>query len=120
MKAGLIVGRSRSVNRQLNLLSLILGSALKKGKIRANPVALVDRPPEPRRRWKILTPIEIQSVERALDDLIEETGGEEQAWRRTCRGIFPCDRPRPAKGRDPQASLADGQARGPRGGNAPG
>lgn len=80
----------RTVNRHLNLLSLVLGSAAKRQLIRANPIPLVDRPEEPRRRWRILSPVEVRAVERAFDELIAEAkeGDEERAWRETCRAAF--------------------------------
>jgi integrase len=79
----------RTVNRHLNLLSLILGAAAKRQLIRSNPIALVDRPPEPRRRWRILTPVEIRAVEQAFDQLIGEAEeDEERSWRQTCRVVF--------------------------------
>ena len=43
---------------------------MRRGLVRSNAVALVDRPKEPRRRWRILSPQEVGAVERALDDLI--------------------------------------------------
>ena len=55
-----------TVNRQLNVLSLIVRSARKRKLLRENPVELVDRPREPRRRWRILDPAEIARVQTAL------------------------------------------------------
>jgi integrase len=78
----------RSVNRQLNLLHQLLGAALKRGLVRSNPVTLVDRPREPRRRWRILSPAEIARVEHAFETLIEAAEGEERAWREQARVIF--------------------------------
>jgi integrase len=78
----------RTVNRHLNLLSLILGSAVKRQFIASNPMQFVDRPPEPRRRWRILTPIEVRAVEKAFDELIAEAKDEERAWCETCRVVF--------------------------------
>lgn len=59
-----------SINRQLNVLSLVLKAAVRRGHLRANPVALIDRPREARRRWRIFTPAEVGQVERAFDELI--------------------------------------------------
>jgi integrase len=81
----------RTVNRHLNVLSLILGSAVKRRLIRSNPVSLVDRPGEPRRRWRILSPVEVRAVEQGFEELIadtEEEESEERAWRETCRVVF--------------------------------
>jgi integrase len=79
---------ARTVNRRLNVLSLIMGAAVRRKLVRANPVSLVDRPAEPRRRWRILSPVEIRAVERAFDELIEEAEGAEREWRETCRVVF--------------------------------
>lgn len=85
-KGGLSAG---SVNRQLNVLSLVLNHARRRGLVRENPVSLVDRPREPRRKWRILTPVEVGAVERALDELIEEAESDrERDDRRTCRVLF--------------------------------
>lgn len=59
-------------NRSLNLLSLVLNAALKRGLVRVNAVSLVDRPKEARRRWTIFGPPEVASVERAFSELIAE------------------------------------------------
>jgi integrase len=56
--------------------------------VRTNPVPLVDRPREPRKRWRILSPAEVGLVERAFDELIEEAEGEELSWRQQARTIF--------------------------------
>jgi integrase len=76
------------VNRHLNLLHQLLAAALKEGLVRSNPVALVDRPREPRKRWRILTPAEVARVERAFETLSEEAEGGERAWREQARVIF--------------------------------
>lgn len=49
---------------------------------------MIDRPREPRRRWRILTPPEARAVERAFDKLISDARGEERLWRRQARVIF--------------------------------
>jgi integrase len=56
--------------------------------IRSNPVPAVDRPKEPRRRWRILTPVEIGRIERAFDEMVTEARGEERVWRDQARVIF--------------------------------
>jgi integrase len=61
-----------SCNRHLNVLSLILRRALRRNLIRTSPIPLVDRPKEELKRWRILSPVEISAVERALDAMIEE------------------------------------------------
>jgi integrase len=78
-----------SLNRQLNVLSLVLRAAKRRGLIRDNPVSLVDRPREQRRRWRILSPAEVAAVERSLDELIAEAGDEhERDDRLTARILF--------------------------------
>lgn len=80
-----------SVNRHLNLLNLILTSAIKRGALRpnANPVPLVDRPKEPRRRWAILTPAEIGRVSNAFLELAEKTDDERRRkWLLQSRVLF--------------------------------
>lgn len=78
----------RSVNRQLVVCSLILKAALRQRLIRENPVGLVQRPREPRRRWRILKPDEVRRVEEAFRELVDEAAGEERAWREQARVIF--------------------------------
>ena len=78
----------RTINRHLNLLNLILSSAQRRGLIRSNPVPLVDRPREPRKRWRILSPAEVGLVERAFEALIAEAVDEERGWREQARVIF--------------------------------
>jgi integrase len=79
----------RTLNRHLNLLSGILNAALRRGLVRANPVAAVERPREPRRRWTILDPVEIGAVVRAFDALIADAEDEaERAWREQARVVF--------------------------------
>jgi integrase len=60
-----------TINRHLNLLNLLFVAAIKRGAVRANanPVPLVERPKEPRRRWTILTPAEIARVANAFEEL---------------------------------------------------
>lgn len=58
-----------SINRHLNVLSLIVRSARKQGLLRSNPVELVDRPAEARRRWRILTPAEVARVRTAFTEM---------------------------------------------------
>jgi integrase len=78
-----------SVNRELNVLSLIFRGALRRQEVRVNPVGLVDRPREDRRRWRILTPQEAVRVEAAFDALIAEAEDERELTdRRTARVMF--------------------------------
>jgi integrase len=79
---------ARTVNRRLNVLSLVMRAAVRRKLVRANPVSEVDRPVEPRRKWRILSPVEIRAVEAAFDELIEEAEGAEREWREMCRVIF--------------------------------
>jgi integrase len=79
----------RTINRRLNILHEILEAAVRRQLIRSNPVKLVDRPAEPRRRWKILTPVEVGRVERALRELaVEAEGEEERRWIEQARVVF--------------------------------
>ena len=61
-----------TVNRILNVLSLVLRAAMKRGMIAVNSVAQVDRPKEEQTRWRIFTPAEVGAVERSFDALIAE------------------------------------------------
>jgi integrase len=61
-----------TVNRCLNVLSLVLNAALRRGLVRVNVVSLVERPREPRRRWRILSPVETRTIEAAFVGLIAE------------------------------------------------
>jgi integrase len=61
-----------SRNRQLNVLSLILKSAVRRHLIPVNPVASIKRPREPKRAWRILSPAEVVAIERSFDELIRE------------------------------------------------
>src|SRR5215211_256453 len=78
----------RTLNRHLNLLGLVLRYAVRRGLVRANPVAAVERPREPRRRWTILNPVEIGRVERALVGLAEEADADSSAWVEQARVVF--------------------------------
>jgi integrase len=67
----------------------VLSLALRRHLIRVNPVALVDRPREPRRRWTILSPAEVVLVERAFVELVDEADTDaERAWREQARVVF--------------------------------
>jgi integrase len=77
-----------SVNRQLNVISLIVKSGRKRGLMKANPVELVDRPPEARRRWKILTPAEIKRVRVAFAQLAADADDVERAWFEQAAAVF--------------------------------
>src|SRR5205085_1476872 len=78
----------RTLNRHLNLLNTMFTTAQRRSLVRSNPVPSVDRPREPRRRWRILSPAEVVAVERAFDSLIAEAKSEERAWREQARVIF--------------------------------
>lgn len=73
----------RTLNRQLNLLNLILAAAVRQQLVRLNPVGAIDRPREPRRRWTILSPVEVGRIERAFLEL-----DQKQAWREQARLVF--------------------------------
>ncbi len=78
-----------SVNRQLNVLSLVMKAAVKQRLVGSNPIPVVDRPREPRRRWRILTPAETLRIERALNDLVREAKNDrDRADRQTVRTLF--------------------------------
>jgi site-specific recombinase XerD len=78
-----------SCNRQLNVLSLIVRAALRRGLIGTNPSLLVDRPKERRRKWRIFTPVEVGAVERAFDELIAEAETDrDRDDRRVVRVMF--------------------------------
>ena len=78
----------RTINRNLNLLHLILESAQRLGVIDVNPVTAAERPRPPRLRWRILSPAEIGRVERAFRELAADAVGEERAWRQQARVLF--------------------------------
>jgi integrase len=78
----------RTLNRHLNLLHSLMKAAEGRGLVRSNPVSAVERPREPRRRWTILSPVEIGRVERAFAELAEAAEGEERAWREQARVVF--------------------------------
>jgi integrase len=80
--------RPRTLNRQLNLLNLIMSAAVRRQLVRMNPVTSVDRPREPRRRWTILSPVEVGRVERAFSDLSSLTVEIERAWLEQSRVVF--------------------------------
>ena len=78
----------RTVNRHLNLLHRLFESALRQGLVRTNPVASVERPREPRRRWTILSPAEVGAVERAFAELADDAAGSERVWVEQARVVF--------------------------------
>lgn len=78
-----------TVNRQLNVLSLIVRSARKRKLLRDNPVELVDRPREGRRRWRILTTGEIARVRTAFAEIATDTDdAEERVWVEQAARVF--------------------------------
>jgi integrase len=86
LKGGLAAA---SVNRHLNVISLIVRAARKQGLMRSNPVELVDRPRAARRRWRILTPAEVARVQTAFVELeLDAETDEERAWIRQCARVF--------------------------------
>jgi integrase len=79
----------RTLNRHLNLLHSLFKAAEGRGLVRSNPVSAVERPREPRRRWRILSPVEIGRVERAFAALVDEADvDEERAWCEQARVVF--------------------------------
>jgi integrase len=79
----------RTVISHLNVLHAICKTARKRKLLRFNPVEDVDRPAPPRRRWTILSPVEIARVARALAELrADEADEEERAWLEQARVIF--------------------------------
>jgi integrase len=80
----------RTLNRQLNLLNLVMAAAVRRQLVRVNPVTGIDRPREPRRHWTILSPLEVGRVERAFAELSSVTGvtASDRAWLEQARVIF--------------------------------
>ena len=85
MADGLSAG---SVNRHLNLLSLIVRAARRRRLLRDNPVELVDRPREPRKRWRILTPAEVAAVRRAFHQLEQTAEPDARTWVAQANAVF--------------------------------
>jgi site-specific recombinase XerD len=79
--------QARTLNRHLNLLHALFRAAEGRELVRSNPVSAVDRPREPRRRWTILTPVEIGRVERAFRELADEDP-DERVWIEQARVVF--------------------------------
>ena len=77
----------RTLNRHLNLLHALFRAAQGRELVRSNQVSAVDRPREPRRRWTILSPVEIGRIERAFQELANEAH-EERAWIEQARVVF--------------------------------
>jgi integrase len=77
-----------TVNRHLNLLHLLFDTAQEEELVRSNPVSKKLRGREPRRRWTILSPVEVGRVERAFAELVDAAEGEERAWREQARVVF--------------------------------
>lgn len=63
--------KAATLHRQLATLSLIFRAAHRRGLVRENPVPLVERPRDDRRKWRILSPAEVGAVEQAFAGLIE-------------------------------------------------
>jgi integrase len=82
-------GEPGSVNRHLNVLSLIIRMARKRKLLRDNPVELVDRPREPRRRWRILSPTDVARVQTAFAELLADAEDDwERIWIEQARTVF--------------------------------
>jgi integrase len=82
-------GAPGSVNRHLNVLSLIVRMARKRKLLRDNPVELVDRPREPRRRWRILSPAEVARVQTAFAELLDDVEDDwERVWIEQAHTVF--------------------------------
>jgi integrase len=80
----------QTLNQHMTRLNSIFNSALRRPELGVvvNPVALAVRPKVPKSRWTILSPVEISSVMRAFDELIEEAETEaERAWRQTAKAM---------------------------------
>ncbi|MFL5970944.1 MAG: hypothetical protein ACJ750_00985 [Gaiellaceae bacterium] len=58
----------RTRNRHLNLLHSLFKAAERRGLVRSNPVSAVERPREPRRHWRILSPANITDYVRPFHD----------------------------------------------------
>jgi integrase len=79
----------RTLNRHLNLLHALFKAAQAAELVRSNPVSAIERPREPRRRWTILSPVEIGRVERAFLELAAEAETAlERAWIKQARVVF--------------------------------
>jgi integrase len=78
----------RTLNRHLNLLHSLFKAAEGRTLVRSNPVSAVERPRDPRRRWRILTPVEIGRVERAFAELADQAHLGERAWLEQARVVF--------------------------------
>jgi integrase len=85
LEAGASAG---SCNRRLNVLSLVMKSAVKRKLIAGSPMEAVDRPRERRQSWRILTPQEVGRVVRAFGDLIAEAEGAARDDLATARVMF--------------------------------
>jgi integrase len=78
-----------TINRVLNLLNEVLHAAQRRKLVRTNPIPLVDRPREPRRRWAILTPAEIARVAAAFGELVDaQDDPQERRWLEQARVVF--------------------------------
>jgi integrase len=78
-----------TVNRHLNVVYAVLKAARRRRLVRENVVELVERPPEPRLRWEILTPAELARVETAFrEHLVDEKDPSEHVWLEQARTVF--------------------------------
>jgi hypothetical protein len=101
-----------TLNRHLNLLHALFKAAEGRGLIRSNPVSAVDRAREPRRRWRILSPVEVVRVERAFVELVD--GAERESGPGESRAAW-CSSPssRPACAAARSSGCAGATSRSP-------
>jgi hypothetical protein len=78
---------ARTLNIHVTRLGSIFDTARRQGLIPMNPVSDAERPRVAKSRWTILSPVEIQSVMRTLDELIAEADDTERAWLQTAKAI---------------------------------
>ena len=79
----------RTCNRHVNVVHGILKMARRQRLVRENVADLVERPPEPRLRWRILSPAEIARVETAFVTLAADADDEaERRWMEQARVVF--------------------------------
>ncbi len=66
-----------------------MSAAVSRQIVKVNPVTGIHRPREPRRRWTILSPLEVGRVDRAFTELAEaETHSTRQARLEQARVVF--------------------------------
>jgi integrase len=83
-----------TVNRHLNVVYAVVKAARRRRLVRENVVDLVERPPEPRLRWEILSPAELARVETAFRELAADLHHDhvdvdpEHVWLEQARVVF--------------------------------